>query len=167
MAQIWYSIYKYNSYNAKITGWTKRRHWNVSWEVASWTTERDIQSLPTLQIWIRLHSLLWWVMVRPTTKQDRKKFGALVAHQGWQNSTAPFNLRFLQTECLALDHKLSSEVKAYASKLKRNRSGTSGWKCCFKKTLSAMRRWWRNGQQTNGQITSPTPLHLDPQVKFW
>ena len=29
--------------------------------------------LPTLQIWIRLYSLLWWMMVRPTTKQDRKK----------------------------------------------------------------------------------------------
>ena len=38
---------------------------------------REISVLPTLQILIKIKNI-----VRPTTKQDRKKFVALVAHQG-------------------------------------------------------------------------------------
>ena len=66
----------------KITNWTKKRHWNVTWEVPSWTTERDIQSCRSSKFGWDCTLFCDDMMLRPTTKQDWKKFGALVAHQG-------------------------------------------------------------------------------------
>ena len=39
-------------------------------------------------------------------------------------------------------------------------------KVLFQKNSWCDEKMMKNGQQTNGQITSPTPKHLDPQVNF-